>query len=191
MPRPSQLYPASSRTEIDLRAELAGLFHGSAQELPKARKIILRRMRRDDNGNPIVAPSVSSLTGEPDLDTFDPFARGEMYLWDEEYHYTRLVVGKSTQAGLANKDKRLAGGIINPWTVVFFFEYDVEPTWYDRVVELQLDTEGDPIVPLRRGRIFKPESVIDYRSDNGRIAFWGVFCSEKDALSFEEEFHKR
>lgn len=186
-----QLYPGSSRTEIDLRQELHNMFTGGGGEIPKARDVILRRMRRDSSGNPIIAPSVDALTREPDLDTYDPFALGEQYLWDESFQLTRRVVGMSNNVGLARRDMRLQGGVINPQTVVFFFQHHVAPTWYDRIVELQLDLDGAPIVPYRRGRIYKPESVVDYRSDNGRVEFWGVFCFEKDAVYFEDDFKKR
>jgi hypothetical protein len=186
MPKPSQLYPVANRTEIDLRLELTRMFHGGPFEIPKARPMILRRMRRDDNNELILAPSVDDLTNEPDLDTYDPYSQGERYLWDEELVAGRRVVGKSTTAGLANKTRFMEAGELNTWTVVFFLEEHHNPTHYDRIVELALDNEGDPVKPYARRRIYRPQSVVDFRSDNGRVEFWGLFCSEKDAISWDD-----
>lgn len=191
MPTPRQLYPALGRTEIDLRQELTRMFHGGPFEIPKGHPMILRRMRRDANGSLILAPSVDSLTNEPDLDTYDPFSQGERYLWDEEFVIGRRVVGKSTSAGLANKTKFLDAGELNIWTVIFYLEEHHNPTYYDRIIEIALDNDGKAIKPYRRRRIYRPQTVIDFRSDNGRVEFWGLFCSEKDAVLIEDDFLKK
>jgi hypothetical protein len=167
------------------------MFHGSATEIPKARKAVLRRMRRNSDGSLIIAPSVDELTHEPDMDTYDPFSMGERYLWDEELIDVRKVTVRSTEAGLADRDQFLAPGILNTQTVLFFCEYHVEPTYYDRIVELALDRDGDLITPYRRRRIYRAQSVVDYRSDTGRIEFWGIFCSEKDAVLIDNDYQKK
>ena len=191
MPTPKQLYPYAARSEIDLRAELDSMFHGGPFEIPKARKAVLRRMRRDTDGSLILAPSVDDLTQEPDMDTYDPFSLGERYLWDEELIDVRKVTVRSTEAGLADRDKFLSAGILNTQTVLFFLEWNVEPTYYDRIVEIALDANGNAVTPYRRRRIYRAQSVVDYRSDTGRVEFWGIFCSEKDAVLIEDDYLKK
>lgn len=191
MPTAKHFYHTSGTVEADLRKELSGMFHGGVQEVAKSHKAILRRMRRNTDGSLILAPSVDQLTNEPDLDVYDPFALGERYLWDEELINTRRVIGSSINIGLYNKVKFLQAGQVDPWTVIFFVEHSVNPTFYDRIVDLALDNEGNMIKPYRRKRIYRPQSVIDYRSDNGRIEFWGIFCSEKDSVLIEDDFTKK
>lgn len=181
MPRPSDFYPSTSATEVDLRVELDNMFDGTALEIPKARPVLLRRMRKDSEGVLVEAPSVDPLTKEPDLDVYDPYSLGENYLWDEELVDCRKMFHGS-DTSFSNKFIYTGGGQINVQNVVFFLRYDVEPELQDRIIEVALDLEGDVEEPVRRVKAYRPQTIIDYRSDRGRLEYWAVYCSEKDAI---------
>ncbi len=54
----------------------------------------------------------------------------------------------------------------------FFFSYDVDPKKDDRIVELELDSEGDPVTPYNRVAVYEFMLVRALRGDNGRIEYW-------------------
>ena len=172
----SNPYTGTSATEADLRHELNSLFFGDGYEIPKAHSVLLRRMRRSGN-DLIECPCVDKLTREPDIDHRCEYCLGEGYLWDEEWLSTRSVVIGSTTNKLVFKTQHLEPGQINAEVKVFFMEYDVQPSWYDRIVELYSDQEGKPAVPYRRYRIYRPQTIQPLRSDHGRVEFFAVWCS--------------
>jgi hypothetical protein len=182
MPSPSDLYPLISNTEVDLRKELDNMFHGTALEIPKARQVMLRRMRTDSEGVLVPAPSVDPLTKEPDLDIIDPYSLGESYLWDEELVDCRKMFHGS-DSSFASRIKFMSPGQLNVQSILFFFQYDVEPKLRDRIIEIQLDLDGDIVVPITRTKVYRPQTIIDYRSDFGRLEYWAVYCTEKDAIN--------
>ena len=182
-------YVGTSATEADLRHELNAMFFGDGYEIPKAHRVLLRRMRR--NGNDLIpCECVDPVTREPDIDIQCPFCLGEGHLWDEEWVWTRSVVVGSSTNKLVFKTQYLGPGHLNSEGTVFFMEYTVQPSWYDRIVELYSDQEGDPAIPYRRHRIYRIQTVQPLRSDNGRIEFYAVWCSQKDAVFVEESYRK-
>lgn len=183
-------YINTSATEINLRDELHNMFHGNGYEIKKSHRGLLRRMRRDSNNLLISCSCKSSLTDEADRDVDCPFCLGEGYYWDEEWINLRWVDIGGTLTKMTYKTMPFSPGALDVDTKVFFLEYFVNPSYYDRIIELKSDAEGDLIQPFTRYRIFKPQSVIPYRSDNGRIEFTAVFCSQKDAIFTEESFAK-
>ena len=54
----------------------------------------------------------------------------------------------------------------------FFFSYSLCPRREDRIVELELDTEGDPIVPYNRIFVHEILLVRAMRGDRGKIEYW-------------------
>lgn len=176
--------------EADLRKELHSMFFGNAQEIPKAYKALYRRMRRNDEEKLIQCECVSELTKEPDIDIRCPYCYGEGYRWDEEWIQLRSIdIGSSTSALIFNS-RPMPPGELNISLRVFYIEYSVQPTYYDRIVELKSDVEGNPIKPYQRFKIYKPQTVQSLRSDNGRIEFYAIWCSQKDAIFIDEVYGK-
>jgi hypothetical protein len=184
------LYPSTNRTEIDLRKELEGLFHGNSTEIAKAQTFLFRRMRRDENNNLTKCECVDELTQEPDLDTECVYCQGEGYYWDEELAQGRKVHIGTDASSFTSRNKYQDAGILNTQAAVFYFEHDLSPTLYDRIIEISLDNEGDLVVPYLRRKIYRAHTVYDYRSDTGRVEFWGIFCTEKDAILIETGYNK-
>jgi hypothetical protein len=85
----------------------------------------------------------------------------------------------------------LGAGILNEQTALFFVEYDVAPTYYDRIVELGLNDDGTIKTPYYRRRIYKIQTVADCRSDNGRIEYYALYCSEKDSVLIDDNYLKK
>jgi hypothetical protein len=168
------LWPASSSgKEIDLRDEFNEFLFGSPTEIAKGRPGILRRMRRNDDGDLVVCLCVDEKTGEPDRDTICPYCWGEGYLWDEEWvtYYKMLV---SSHEGLVRKDQPHKPGVSNIPFVFFYLEYDVTPSRFDKIVEVSLNTAGGISLPYTREAIYPIATSEAFRSDNGRIEYWRV-----------------
>ena len=164
---------SGSGQEVDLRQELYELLYGSITEVAKGQPGVLRRMRKDDDGNLIACPCVDEKTGEPDRDTICPYCWGEGYLWDEEWiTYYKLLV--SSHEGMVRKNQPYKPGISNTPFVFFYMEYDVVPDSVDRIQEVALDLEGNISLPYTREAIYPIATAEAFRSDNGRIEYWRV-----------------
>jgi len=167
-----QLYPLNQDSEIDLRDELNRFLFGSGQEIAKSQRGLLRRMRRDNDGELILCPCVDSLTGEPDRDRWCPISHSEKYLWDEEYMDFYVLIGLQVESILARADDLFDPGIMNIPLVTIFTTYDKAITKEDKVVELILESGGKPETPIKRRRIIRLSNALAYRSDKGRIEYW-------------------
>jgi len=174
------LYP-SSKIELDLRQELIDMFHGTSGEIPKKKKFLLRRMRRDSNNSLIECSCLSSITKEPDTEDECIFCLGEGYYWDEIwiYGYSRI---NDTVAHLSNKRIAVQPGRVSTYEKIFYFEYDKIITKEDKIIELKLDYDGEISVPYKRNYIYMPETILELRSDFGRIEFIVVYTSENPAV---------
>jgi hypothetical protein len=167
----TSLYPSTGGCEVNLRDEFAKILYGDGCEIPKGQKGFLRRMRRDENGSLIPCACVDSLTHEPDLDSLCPYCLGEGYVWDEELiTFYKVII--ATGQGLGNKVRKLIPGELNIPFVLWYIEYSVNPTTYDRLVEIELNLEGDVIIPINRIGTYRLETVQAFRSDNGRVEYF-------------------
>ena len=171
-------------SEIDLRGEINRMFSGSTQEIAKSHPVLFRRARRNTDGSVVACPCVDEMTREPDIDHPCPVCGpyGDGWLWDEEWVWCRRVYIRPSNTGFVSRDNWLDIGIANVSAIIFYFEYDISPTLDDRVVEVALDVEGEPIVPYVRNRIYRPETVDPHRSDNGRVEFFSMHCMQKDSI---------
>jgi hypothetical protein len=183
-------YITSSATEADLRLELRNMFHGSGQEVAKSHQVLLRRMRRDVNDHLLPCPCVDPITREPDIDTKCEFCLGEGFFWDEEWVKCRSIEVGSSSSKLVLQNEHAAPGVLSPDLRVFYFEYNVNPTWYDRVVEVKYNLDGTARSPVQRHKVYKPHTVRALKGDNGRIEFFAVYCTQKDAIFIDQQFNK-
>lgn len=156
-----------SANEIDLRAGFDEIVFGGAGATPHGQKFMIRKMRRDEFGLKIACSCVDELTREPDPAKDCPFCLGEGYYWDEEW-----VTGYSNHVGAdRGVDHR-----------VFYLRYDTEFSYSDKIVEMKLDTEGEPVVPYTRTSIYKPKTITEHRADYGRLEYLAIYCKEDDAI---------
>lgn len=168
--------------EIDLRVEFDTLIFGDKQagKIAHGHPILLRTMRRDSNNNPIYCNCmVAEGTTEPDPDC--SYCFGEGYLSDENWEWT-YSLHANADSGLARKYMHVIPGLERTDYVIFFLRFDSIIRYEDKIVEVKLDIEGQPIIPYIRTAIYKPSTIPDMRSDRGRVEFIPVFCKEEDAL---------
>jgi hypothetical protein len=174
---------SSLRTEIDLRDEFDKFVFGDDQNMRHGYLVLLRRMRRDSVGNPTYctcAEDAPAREGNPDCS----YCLGEGYLWDEEWAMcTSAYVGPD--GGLTRRNITMMPGEIRVDYKLFYFRYDSNIKYQDKIVEVKLDVDGTPALPYVRESIYTPETVAKMRSDYGRIEYFAIYCREKDALRMD------
>jgi len=164
------LYSSSGIKEIDLRKEMKNLLDGSRVEIAKGRVGLLRKMRRDSDGNLITCPCRDKITNEPDRDYFCQYCRGHGFYWDEHViNYFQDDTMYSREPG-QNKEYDKA---------YFYIEHNVDITDDDYLIILKTDADGDVVSPKQRQKFFKVFSADAFRSDFGRIEYWRVRASEE------------
>lgn len=154
------MYPSSStRGEIDLREEMDRSFEGASDELAKGKIGMFRRMRRDDHGNPVRCPCRDSQTDEPSRDYYCRYCLGMGFLWDEyEMLYYKNESSFSEGKGY-----------------LFYIRCDQEINREDYVMEIELDKEGLPALPIRYKMAYNIKKVHPFRLDeNSRLEYWAV-----------------
>lgn len=179
--RPRGSTGSRQNQEINLRGEMEVLLHGGPGEIPHGRPFVIRTMRRDDDGNLIPCPCVDPITREPDPADRCPYCLSEGYHWDETWR-TGYATYAGSDGGLTGRVKYLQPGSIRVDYRVFYFEYDLELSYDDKIVEVRLDVEGNPQLPYRREAIYKPQTIVQHRSDWGRVEYVAIFCREEDAI---------
>ena len=189
--RPKVVASASTymNGEIDLRAEFDGIMYGpdGDGEGRHGHPCIIRRVRRGDDGFPercTCAEASPTHQGNPDC----RYCLGEGFLWDEEWAMTfSMFVGPD--GGKANRYIRMQPGSIKTDYLLFFLRYDLAVKYDDKIVEVVLDEEGEVTLnsagTFIRETIYKPETIVKYRSDNGRIEYLAIYCREEDAIHNE------
>lgn len=161
----------SGVTEIDLRSEFINTDLGFDEEISKFQPALLRRFRRDAEGDLIKCSCVDPVTNEPPRERRCTTCLGEGYQWDEEdirlYH-----AEVNTESQRSDRETLRAPGIMNTPLRVFYINYSYTLTKDDKLVLLELDKEGKVILPKSRAALYKIASVLPMRLDNGRLEFW-------------------
>lgn len=172
------------KNEILLREELDVILYGDAENIPHGQLLLVRHMRRDGAGQPIYCTCMEDqIVREPSPRC--SYCAGEGYLWDEQWHIGYSMLG-GAESGLLGRRMSMPSGVIRTDYKIFFLRYNCGIRYGDKVVEVQLDLEGAPYLPVIRRAIHAPQTVAEYRSDNGRLEFFGVFCREEDAIRPDE-----
>ena len=168
--------------ELDLRDWMDQILFGTINGIKHGHPIILRKFRRANNKR--VSCTCLDEAGSPSPTC--PYCDGEGFLWDESWvwSYTHLA---SSEGGKPNITQRQPYGTIRIDTRVFYFRYDTAIHPLDKLVMVQMDSDGTPVAPYVRTSIYKIGTIEEHRSDNGRIEFISVYCAEDDALRLERE----
>lgn len=182
MSNPNQVYQSDSlntfsgsQNELDLRQELYNTFYGSSIEVPKSSKGLLRKIRLDNKGKPINCPCVDRVTGEQDKDYWCPICMSERYLWDEI-----LIDFYKVQHAEDNSLKSEKFGLMNVHTGVFYIRYTDSIGDYDKLIEINLNEEGNLKYPVQRTGIWQITEIVPLRLDRGRLEFYKVFARDED-----------
>jgi len=59
--------------------------------------------------------------------------------------------------------------------VIFWIKWDEKPNRMDKIVEVTLDADGEPVIAHRIEMIWEINFVHDYRDKWGRVEFWGCW----------------
>lgn len=156
---------SGGRIELDLRKEMKELLYGSPGEIAKGKVGLLRRMRKDSNGDLMRCPCRNKITDEPDRDFFCRYCHGHGYFWDEY----KIVYYKNDDSF-----RKREGKVQEYEGDMFFFEYFKELSPYDFIIEIALDNDGIPIQPVQRLKVYDIISADQFRADYGRVEFWQV-----------------
>lgn len=166
-------------TEIDLRENFNQLLFGPG--IKHSHLIFVRHARIDEQGNKVRCNCVDTLTKEAAPEKHCNYCLGEGFLWDEKaYKVFSTLVG--VEGGKANRTRRISPGEMKTEYKLFYFKYDTNLSYKDKLVEIRLDEEGAPYIPYTRETIYKIETIQEYRSDNGRIEYIAVYCREEKSI---------
>ena len=96
---------------------------------------------------------------------------GEGWLYDEELHKTRkrVTTPPTWQAGI---EQQVDFAILNIPYVIYYFKDYVNPTELDRIIEVDSDSDGNPVRPIVKRDIFNITLAEPFRDLNGRIEYW-------------------
>lgn len=171
------LYVTGGKTnnqDIDIRSELSSIL----REDEKSSIIIYRRVRRNEEGTPILHDAVKqNRSHEAVLGVND----NNRYLFDDYLMRCYISTGSTYHES----------GEITPYgdsktdNLKIFLEYDCLyhytknkfdlPDELDQIITLQSDIEGELRSPLRARNVYDIGTVDPYRLDNdGRIEFYSV-----------------
>jgi hypothetical protein len=159
-----------------MRQELINLFDGKTPEIPKARVGLLRTMRRQPNGIDLIPCDCNDIiTKEGSKDYFCPICLSEGFQWDEHFiQFYRIIVGRDVRHALG--DSLADPGLINVPLEVFYIRYDTTISRGDKIAELVLDLEGNPVQPMQRWKMYRFTEVYDYRLDHAKMEYWKAFA---------------
>jgi hypothetical protein len=168
----TDLYSSSTTgSEPNMRQEIINMFDGAFPEVAKAQDGLLRKMRRDSNGNRITCACVDPVTKEPDKDQWCPLCEGEGFYWDEEeLQFYCHIAGRDVTNAM--RETLARPGLIDVPIVIFYIRYESLITKDDRVVRLVLENDGSAVQPRVRRDIFGLGLVWDYRADNAKLEYW-------------------
>lgn len=154
--------PAPGR-EMDLRAELHRTLFGATDEVSKGKVGLLRVMRKDSDGELLRCSCRNRLTDEPDRDSFCRYCHGHGYFWDEH----KIVYYRNDDSF-----RKREGRVQEYEGDLFYLEYSDEVSPGDFVIEISLNTDGVPVRPIERLKVYDIISADHFRADNGRVEYW-------------------
>lgn len=164
--------------EIDLRAEFDKILFGDENGVRHGHLILIRHLRRDDHLHPVACTCVNGGVYK-DPDPTCVYCDGEGYIWDEKWYWCYSMY---SGGALNSAIKHLPFGSVKVDYKTFYLRYDTPILHGDKIIEVRLDTEGNPLVPYIRRAIHSPSTIQEYRSDNGRIEYLAAHCREEDAI---------
>jgi hypothetical protein len=137
-------------------------------------------MRRDSNDDLIQCHCVDLVTREPDIDFVCNECRGVGYLWDEELVVGYKVPLTAVDSSRARNLEKRNPGEFDITSMCFYFEYLTAPRMEDRIILIQLDLEGDPVLPYNRLKSYEINMIYGARSDRGRVEYWACYSHDEN-----------
>jgi hypothetical protein len=164
---------AKGRKEISMRDELEATFDGTALEISKKQPCLIRRMRLDSAGKKIPCVCVDPTTKEAEKDRLCPICLAEGFIWDE-------IDADMYKVLLNPREVLQPSGLSNTPTVIFYMRYSTDVLRHDKVIELVLDIEGNPVQPRQRRNVFRIQHIEIFRLDDARVEYLKLFTFKED-----------
>lgn len=173
-------YPFEStrkKSETDLRAEMKIMLEGNEYAPRRGHWILLRRMDHrqrctcwNRKGKDEEKYSLDKgKYNEPELRC--PVCNGEGWVYEDELHLARRRL-VSPEIGLAASETMADIGWMNINYIVFYFMHYVAPQRADKIIEIDLDDDANPIRPFKMREMYRIAVAEPFRDQNGRIEFW-------------------
>lgn len=174
---PFPFSPTRVGAEIDLRAEMSLMLEGNAYYPRRGHWVLLRRMdkrqrcscwNRKGQGDEQYSLDKGKYN-ESELRCL--ICNGEGWLYEDELHLTRRTLVSPT-IGLAGSEQMADIGWMNINYIVFYFMYYVAPKRGDKILEIELDDNADPIRPFKTTEIYRVAIGEPFRDQHGRIEYY-------------------
>ncbi len=150
------------KVEIDgLRGEIHHLFHGDGAEKGKSFKIMLLRADKTQRAH--------------DFNTLKRENKSAGSVWPQYSKFVSTVKAKYI-------GKELIGdvGRFDYNTTLFFFEYDVQLSHEDEIIEIVTDDTGEPVDPVQYIEKYSIKDIEFLRFENGRTEYIKVYASKAE-----------
>jgi len=138
----------------------------------KGQPLILRKVRRDENGDKIPCTCNDPVTHEGDGDAFCTYCDGVGFIWDEHW-FLGYITHSSSFVGTSMTLREVTTPAFvqtdEPYLFTFYYVVVQVDDW---VVQPALDSEGNVIVPMRTQHRHRVISQFPNRMDGARIEFW-------------------
>lgn len=165
--------PKNKQKEISLRDEFDHTINGSVYEIAKGFKVMLRQFRRNENGYRV--PCSCNVAKEGQAHQRCSICLGEGYLWDEKYVQTfKVDIGSDQEKAGASLLTEI--GRTKKQFCKFYLYSAVDIDYEDKIIELQLDLDGNVLKPERRDISWTVNTLNEKRSDDGRIEYIILYC---------------
>lgn len=163
--------------DFDIRESIHNTIHGSKNESPKGRWVVVQNLRRNANGDPIKSPFAfyNSQEGNHRLQDNASTTRTG-YLCDE--HWLRTIIIPSGRFALDEVQAPI--GNLETNRIVFLVSGLDEhyPKQHDLIITPKIDIDGNILSPVTPDVIYVATLLYPKTLDNGRVEYY-VIIAEK------------
>ena len=158
----------SPAIDISIRDEVRKILYGDSFNKPYSMWAVLRKLKRDGNGEPILSENVDFVTDEPDLLNKPKGVTPEGYVYEDKIIRVGWSLGR-----LLNQDVRFfEAGMQEMKKIRGYFAYEDRPDELDQLFMLKVDDMGNPLNPLSFTERYIVATVFPQMADMGRVEFW-------------------
>jgi len=176
----TKLLYGKNYAEISMRDELHIIFHGNNYEPPRARWGLFRQVKRDKDLHPVICPHCRKIgVQDHSKNHICQYCLGVGYLWEESWIKFYQWPGRGAASSSGGKKKYIDYGVLETNSHVIYLEIGFQPTVLDKLIQILLDDEGEPIKPIQRSHMYDIRAVDHYRLDNARTEYYRLLCNRQ------------
>jgi len=163
--------------EIDLREEMKIILEGNEYWPRRGHWCLLRRMAKRQRCFCWNEQGKGDEQYSYDNRKYDearlrcPVCHGEGWIYEEELHLMRRRL-VAPEIGLAASENLSPVGWMNINYIVYYLQYYSNPVKDDKIIEIELDSDGNPVKPYVYKEIYNIAVAEPFRDQLGRIEFW-------------------